>query len=460
MKMKKSFFALFLFAVFLIQSPAWAQPLARPAVMAPLEVKNWDEFAAQLRSAKAIGVTSVSTDVWWGKVEKDGDQQFNWDYYDKVSRAIIDAGLKWVPILSFHQCGGNVGDDCDIPIPSWLWRQLGADNPDQLKYKSEKGNTSSEVIALWADDKARSQYVEFVSAFSDRYNYLADAIEEINVSAGPSGELRYPSYNPHDAFNYPGRGYLQAYSDAAVAAFGKYAKDKYATLERLNSAWNTRLSDWNQVRPPSNGDEFFGLKDYLNIQYGKDFTHWYNQSLVKHGEFMLTLAGDALGGNFSNVALGIKIPGVHWQMSSPAIPRSAEVSAGLIPTDIDVFSDYTGHGYAPITSMVKRMNSAKRRVVLHFTCLEMDNDANAPNYSQAKDLVFWVAKSAADAGVGVMGENALSGGVTSDHGWDNIDNAIRWSSYQGLTTLRIGDLSANNGLGYQRYQRLINEFKH
>lgn len=174
---------------------------------------------------------------------------------------------------------------------------------------------------------------------------------------------------------------------------------------------------------------------------------------------MLTLAMEALGDSFPGVSLGIKIPGVHWQMSSPSIPRSAELTAGLIPTNIDIFSDRTAHGYAIIIDMVKRMNTPQRNVVLHFTCLEMDNNPGDPNYSLAKDLVFWVAQGAEREGVEIMGENALSGGVVNDHGWDNIDNAVRWSSYQGLTTLRIGDLTTNNGLGFHRYQRLINEFK-
>lgn len=437
---------------------SWAKPLERTAVMAPLEVTNWDEFKNQIDWAKSIGVNAVSTDVWWGIVEKDGDQQFNWHYYDQISDVIIDAGLKWVPIFSFHQCGGNVGDTCDIPIPSWLWSQLDGNNPDQLKYISEKGNASSEVIALWSDDKARDEYVEFIVAFKERYQSKAAHIEEINISAGPSGEMRYPSYNTHDSFTYPDRGFLQAYSDLAVADFINFTKQKYDTLNRVNTAWNISLTDWNQVRPPSNTDEFFGLKDYLNIQYGKDFTDWYNQSLIDHGEFMLTLAIEALGDSFPGTSLGIKIPGVHWQMNSPDIPRSAEVSAGLIPTNIDIFSDQTGHGYAPITEMVQRVSSAERQVVLHFTCLEMDNNAGAPNYSLAKDLVFWVSQSAAASNVDIMGENALSGGITNDHGWDNIDNAIRWSSYRGLTTLRVGDLAANDGLGFHRYQKLINDF--
>jgi len=455
--MKRNFVLLLL--LIFVQAFAWGQPLERPAAMAPLEVHDWNGFKAQLAQAKAIGIAAISTDVWWGKVEGAGDQRFDWSYYDKVSRAITDAGLKWVPILSFHQCGGNVGDTCDIPIPGWLWSKLGGNDPGRLKYRSEKGNESTEVIALWADDKARNQYLEFISAFRDHFRDRAGKVEEISLSAGPSGELRYPSYNSHDHFNYPGRGYLQAYSEPAQEDFRRFVRNKYDTLERVNKAWSTRLNDWKQVRPPSNADEFFGLKDYLNIQYGKDFTEWYNGALVNHGRFMLALAREALGDSFPGVPLGIKIPGVHWQMSSPATPRAAEVSAGLIPTNIDINNDRTAHGYAPILDMVKQASTPDRPVILHFTCLEMDNDSAAPNYSLAKDLVFWVAQGAERAGVEIMGENALSGGVSSDHGWDNIDNAIRWSDYRGLTTLRIGDLVANNDLGFHRYQHLIEQFK-
>ena len=457
--MKRILFAL-LFTL-LLPVPSWAQPLERPAAMAPLEVSDWESFKDQLRRAKEIGITAISTDVWWGKVEGAGDQRFDWSYYDAVSAVIFEAGLKWVPILSFHQCGGNVGDTCDIPIPGWLWGQLGGDDPDRLKYKSERGNLSTEVIALWADELAREEYLEFMVAFRDRYQGHAERIEEISISAGPSGELRYPSYNSHDGFVYPARGFLQAYSEPALEDFRAYAKGKYDTLERLSTAWSIepKLTDWNQVRPPSNADEFFGLKDYLNIQYGRDFTDWYNGALVEHGAFMIELAREALGESFPGIALGIKIPGVHWRMSDPAIPRSAEVSAGLIPTNIDIGDDRTGHGYAPILDMVKRAATEKRPVVLHFTCLEMDNEAAAPNYSLAKDLVFWVAQGASRAGVEIMGENALSGGVSNDHGWDNIDNAVRWSDYRGLTTLRIGDLAANGGLGFHRYQHLINDYK-
>lgn len=450
---------LLLVLVCLIHVQAWTAPLERPAVMAPLEVQDWDGFRRQLQQAKSIGVTAVSTDVWWGKVEKEADQQFDWGYYDIVSDTIIDAGLKWVPIISFHRCGGNVGDSCDIPIPHWLWKKLGGDKSYRLMYKSEQGKFSREVLALWSDDKARQQYAEFIRDFSRHFADKAPHIEEINISAGPSGELRYPSYNQHDGFKYPERGFLQAYSDLAIDDFSDFAKERYANLHNLNGAWNTRLEDWEQVRPPDDAAGFFQRKDYLNIQYGRDFIEWYNHALIEHGEFMIDLALEALGDNFPDTPLGIKIPGVHWLMSSPGLPRSAEVTAGLIPTNLDIGSDDTAHGYGPILDSVRQMGGRGHAVVLHFTCLEMDDKNEAPEYSLAKDLVFWVGNGAAARGVTIMGENALSGGISNDQGWNNIENAVRWSAYKGLTTLRVGDLKANGGLGFRRYQQLINAFK-
>jgi beta-amylase len=457
--MYRRLYVLLVVCACLFQPGLYAAPLDRPAVMAPLVVEDWDGFNRQLQEAKAIGVTTVSTDVWWGKVEGEADQNFDWSYYDRVSDSIISAGLKWVPIFSFHRCGGNVGDSCDIPIPHWIWKMLGGDKSYRLMYLSEKGKYCREVVALWSDDQVRKQYVEFIQDFSQHFADKATTIEEINISAGPSGELRYPSYNQHDDFHYPERGYLQAYSDLAIADFARFAQQKYTSLDDLNRAWNTSLNRWDDIRPPEDAPGFFYRKDYLYIQYGKDFTQWYNQALLDHGAFMINLAVEALGERFQGTPLGIKIPGVHWLMGSPDLPRAAEVTTGLIPTHIDLGSDDTAHGYAPIIERIKQLSNPEHKVVLHFTCLEMDNKNQAPDYSLAKNLVFWVGNGAGTRDLAIMGENALSGGITNDFGWNNIDNAVRWSAYRGLTTLRLGNLEENGGLGFRRYEQLINDFK-
>lgn len=435
-------------------------------VMAPLwiESNQWAGFESQIQTAKEYGVDAVSVDIWWGKVET-SDQVFDWSYYDTLFTKVKARGLKIVPIFSFHQCGGNVGDTCNIPLPSWLsgkysGQTLGGVTLDGngLKHKSEQGNFSSETIQGWADPLVSGEYAAFATAFKNRYAtaYSAD-LQEINVSLGPAGELRYPSYNGHDSgAGYPSRGALQAYSPLAVSNLRSSMLAKYGSLAGVNAAWGTSLTSTTQINPPSDANHFFTSGDYRNIAYGKDFIDWYNQSLVTHGKTVLDAVAAALGTSFSNAPLGYKIPGVHWAMTNPAYPRAAEVAAGLVQTSIDLNADATGHGYTKIVDLAKNINST-RKVVLHFTCLEMPNEGTAPAYSRAQDLVFWVAKHAASKGVTIKGENALAGGVTTNAGWDNIVNAFDYAPYVGLTVLRVGDVSS--GLGMSRYASFIARYR-
>lgn len=220
-------------------------------VMAPLWVSDTDmpAFEAQIKTAKEYGVDAVSVDIWWGKVET-SDQVFNWTYYDNLFAKIKAQGLKIVPILSFHTCGGNVGDECNFPIPGWLGgKYTGATlngltlDGNGLKYKSEQGNYSSETIQAWADPLVVGEYSAFATAFKTKYGtaYASD-FQEINVSLGPAGGTRFPKYNSHDTgAGYPSRGALQAYSPLAVADFRTSIMAKYGTLA-ANTAWGSSLT--------------------------------------------------------------------------------------------------------------------------------------------------------------------------------------------------------------------------
>lgn len=435
-------------------------------VMAPLwvDASQWPTFESQIQTAKEYGADAVSVDVWWGKVETN-DQVFDWSYYDTMFSKIKAHGLKIVPILSFHQCGGNVGDTCNFPLPSWVWSKYQGQtlngvtlDANGLKYKSEQGNYSSETLQVWADPLVTNEYSAFATAFKNRYasTYASD-LQELNVSLGPAGELRYPSYNSHDTgTGYPTRGALQSYSPLAVASFRSAMLSKYGSLAGVNTAWGTSLTATSQITPPSDGTGFFTSGSYRNITYGKDFVDWYNQSLVTHGKTVLDAVSAALGTSFGSTPLGYKVPGVHWAMTNPSYPRAAEVAAGLVQTSIDMNADATGHGYTRIINLAKQV-STTRNVILHFTCLEMSNSYAAPNYSGAQDLVFWVANRAAALGVTIKGENALAGGVASNAGWDNIVNAFDYAPYTGLTVLRVSDVAG--GLGMSRYAAFIARYR-
>ena len=439
---------------------AQADALTRPAIMSPLVVNDWPRYKANLAKAKNIGVVAVSTDIWWGLVEAEGDQQFDWSYYHQLSDEIIAAGLQWVPILSFHKCGGNVGDDCNIPLPTWLWETLAPQSHHQVQYKSELGNYSDEVVALWADDRVKRQYQEFIADFKAQFTNKAKHIVEINISAGPAGELRYPAYNAHDSWTYPGRGFLQSYSADAIDDFQRYIQEKYSSLQQLNSAWGSQLASWHDISPPADfggANGFFDRQDYLTSRYGKDLIDWYNTALLNHGEFMLMLGHQQLDEAFHQIPLGIKIPGIHWLIGSPHLPRAAEVTTGLIRTSVDINASADVRGYGPLFERLRQINQqfGERPLVVHFTCLEMSNNNRAPEYSLPKDLVFWIGDGARTYGIALMGENALAGGITHDNGWNNIADALQYSSYQGLTVLRVNDLNSNQQLGFRRYQQLI-----
>lgn len=67
---------------------------------------------ASLMALKTAGVEGVMVDVWWGLVEKDGPLKYNWDGYVELVQMVQKHGLKLQAVMSFHQCGGNVGDSC------------------------------------------------------------------------------------------------------------------------------------------------------------------------------------------------------------------------------------------------------------------------------------------------------------------------------------------------------------
>ena len=85
------------------------------------------------------------SDIWWGLVET-SPETYNFDPYLELVEMVNSHGLKFQAVMSFHQCGGNVGDDCNIPLPSWVL-DVGSQNSD-IWYKDQYGNADSEVLSF------------------------------------------------------------------------------------------------------------------------------------------------------------------------------------------------------------------------------------------------------------------------------------------------------------------------
>ncbi|UXR64917.1 family 14 glycosylhydrolase [Bdellovibrio bacteriovorus] len=411
----------------------------------------WQEFEAQLREAKRSGIEGVSTDIWWGLVEAQKNS-FEWRYYEKMADTISRAGLKWIPILSFHQLGGNVGDSGYIPLPEWVWQQgyykTRSSDPTVLMFKSEHGNVSKEYVSFWATDIMAPHYERFMTAFRANFATRAGLIKEINISMGPAGELRYPSYNMHDGpgAGYPHRGALQAYSELAIQDFQKYVQKKYATIEALNHSWQFNLTHFNQVYPPNPDllkDQFFRQGEHFS-PYGKDFFDWYNDSLTDHAKKMLRIAKGVFHASDSvmtQVELGAKIPGVHWRAGGD---RLAELSAGLIRTSYkNWYSDAANFGYHDTLQAFANQGS---KVVLHFTASELpdrDYEHDTRIDSRAQTLTRKIGEAARQQGLTLKGENALSWTLYDTNSFVRMNGLLQDHGYSGMTLLRLNEVAGH-----------------
>jgi hypothetical protein len=355
-------------------------------------------------------------------------------------------------------------------VPNWVWNLA----PD-MKYRSEKGHVHDDAVAVWAskDPNVLAAFKHFGTTFGTHFQSMAQDFLEVNVSLGPTGELRYPAYDS-DEWTFPDRGVFQFYSDRAGDDFRQWALSKFGGLTGVNQRWGMQLATSNEIRVPQNPDQFVSSKDYLNTQYGRDLIDWYNGSLVEHGHRLLMAVHESLKSTVPSVPLGMKIPGVHWQMQNTATPRIAEITAGLVQTTRNLAATpqarSDAYGYAGIMDMIAQSKPATGRdIILHFTAAEMGNDGQSCNdgTSMAEALVFWISEGATDRGITHKAENALgcvdAGGVCG-RSWQHITNVFKSSTYSGFTFLRLSADNDNgcvpwNAADRQDYANFISAFK-
>ncbi|CAA2955682.1 beta-amylase 3, chloroplastic [Olea europaea subsp. europaea] len=349
---------------------------------------------ASLMALKSAGVEGVMVDAWWGLVEKDGPLNYNWEGYAELVNMVEKHGLKLQVVMSFHQCGGNVGDSCSIPLPPWVLEEI-SKNPD-LVYTDRSGRRNQEYISLGCDSlpvlRGRTPiqaYSDYMKSFRERFkDYMGKVIVEIQVGMGPCGELRYPSYpESNGTWKFPGIGEFQCY-------------DKYMRASQAASAEAIGKDEWGQGGPVDAGHYnqfpeetgFFQRDGTWNNDYGNFFLEWYSGKLLDHGDKILGAAKGIFQG--SGVKLSGKVAGIHWHYNTRS--HAAELTAGY-------YNTRHHDGYLPIAQML-----GKHGVVFNFTCMEM-RDGEQPEYAKCspEGLVRQVKLATRTAGTELAGENAL-----------------------------------------------------
>jgi beta-amylase len=349
---------------------------------------------ASLMALKSAGVEGIMVDAWWGLVEKEGPLKYNWEGYAELVQMAQKLGLKLQVVMSFHQCGGNVGDSCSIPLPPWVLEEI-SKNPD-IVYTDRSGRRNPEYISLGCDAmpilRGRTPiqvYSDFMRSFRDRFSdYLGDVVVEVQVGMGPCGELRYPSYpESNGTWRFPGIGEFQCY-------------DKYMRASLQASALGIGKEDWGKSGPHDTAkysqfpeeSEFFKRDGTWNTDYGQFFLEWYSKKLLAHGDEILAAAQGVFRG--TGAKLSGKIAGIHWHYNTRS--HAAELTAGYYNTRHQ-------DGYLPIAQMFGRHDA-----VFNFTCMEM-KDGEQPEHANCspEGLVRQVKRATKLARVELAGENAL-----------------------------------------------------
>ncbi|KAK4399267.1 Beta-amylase 7 [Sesamum angolense] len=182
------------------------------------ELVDPDNLINQLKMLKSINVDGVMVDCWWGIVEARGPRQYNWGGYKKLFQIVRELKFKLQVVMSFHECGGNVGDDVHIPLPQWVL-EIGSENPD-IFFTDKEGRRNQECLSWGIDNErvlrdrtALEVYFENMESFHAEFEefFMDGLIIEIEIGLGPYGELRYPSYPAKHGWKYSGIGEFQFY---------------------------------------------------------------------------------------------------------------------------------------------------------------------------------------------------------------------------------------------------------
>ncbi|XP_042482255.1 beta-amylase [Macadamia integrifolia] len=368
-------------------------------VMLPLGVvtsenvlEDKDGLEKQLKDLKAADVDGVMVDVWWGIIESKGPRQYNWSAYRSLFQLVQQCGLKLQAIMSFHQCGGNVGDAVNIPLPQWVL-EIGESDPD-IFYTNRAGTRNKEYLTIGVDNQplfggrtAVQVYTDYMKSFRKNMSDFLEAglIVDIEVGLGPAGELRFPSYPQNQGWVFPGIGEFQCY-------------DKYLKSEFKKAVESAGHPEWEM--PDNAGEyndkpestEFFGSNGTYLTEKGKFFLTWYSNKLLSHGDQILDEANKAFLS--CKVKLAAKVSGIHWWYKAES--HAAELTSGY-------YNLNDRDGYRPIARMLSR-----HYAILNFTCIEMrDSEQSAEAKSGPEELVQQVLSGGWRENIEVAGENAL-----------------------------------------------------
>lgn len=447
----------------------------------------WDDFRLQLREARSLGATAVEIDIWWGLVQAQGPDSFNWEYYDylfeivdQVSRETDGHGtplgpISVIPTFSHHQLGGYAGDGAMyIPLPKWLRDEMVQHG---LAYVDEHGRTNLDTVSIFATKHLMPRYRRFWQSFLDRfgskYHHL---MPRVIIGMGPAGEAALPITPQH-----PHRGLLFANSDVAQNSFRAWLRQRYETIEKLNESWGDAgiaerwrrlpegcdgtsyrtFDDVTLLRTHADADALFHSRGQYS-QPGKDFFEWLHDTLVEHVFSLMKNATEvfqAQGSPLRGAVMAYKVPGIHWEWFHHS--RTALLTSGLVhprsaaadfpwpadwrPDKAEGLEDFLKKTFFKIAELYPKQDFPHVKWEAIFTAAELGDDHAAD--SGAKELAYAFARWCERHHLDFSIENAQQGRLYDRVAVNQIADILRQFSHcTGVSLLRMKDALSSDAV--------------
>ncbi len=167
-----------------------------------------EEALTLIPAMQGVGAEGIMVDVWWGLCERSAGQ-YDFSGYVQLLEVCKSHNLKVQAVMSFHACGGNIGDSVNVPLPAWV-TELEPAVPE-LFYRDQRGDPSREYISLSCDHlrafprgapssspkrTALECYEDFMRAFANATESFAADGTLAEIQAGSPHPLVHPAAHP------------------------------------------------------------------------------------------------------------------------------------------------------------------------------------------------------------------------------------------------------------------------
>lgn len=217
-----------------------------------------------LKQVKDSGATAVQIYTFWRDFEPNAEGQFEWDYFDSQVKLIQEAGLQWVPFLLIG--------------PKYAAPQWWLSDPRHKGLVCLEHGKETPIESIW-NPAFKKQVSRVIKAFAEHYLPWG-VIQSVQPGiCGDYGESIMPVHG-NWAGDYHTHGGYWCGDENAVLDFRRAMKEKFGTVDAMNTAWRSHYADFEELKPfrPHKAPSRTALFDELQ---------WYKDSMTDFVDFWL-----------------------------------------------------------------------------------------------------------------------------------------------------------------------------